>query len=36
MVAMLGLLGLHIFEPARVNIDDLGEEHLHRLLRVAG
>jgi hypothetical protein len=35
-VAMLGLLGLRIFEATAVNIGDLGEEHGHRVLRVCG
>jgi len=33
---MLGLLGLRIFEATGSNIDDLGEEHGHRVLRVRG
>jgi integrase/recombinase XerD len=33
---MLGLLGLRIFEACRSDIDDLGEEHGHRVLRVHG
>jgi integrase/recombinase XerD len=33
---MLGLLGLRIFEATSANIDDLGEEHGHRVLRVCG
>jgi integrase/recombinase XerD len=36
LVAMLGLLGLRIFEAAGANIADLGEEHGHRVLRVRG
>src|SRR5918992_172204 len=36
LVAMLGLLGLRIFEATRADIDDLGEEHGHRVLRVVG
>jgi integrase len=36
LVAMLGLLGLRIFEAAGANISDLGEEHGHRVLRVCG
>jgi integrase/recombinase XerD len=36
LVAMLGLLGLRIFEACGANIDDLGEEHGHRVLRVHG
>jgi integrase/recombinase XerD len=35
-VAMLGLLGLRIFEATGANIGDLGEEHGHRVLRVCG
>jgi site-specific recombinase XerD len=33
---MLLLLGLQIFEATGSNIDDLGEEHGHRVLRVRG
>jgi integrase/recombinase XerD len=33
-VAMLGLLGLRIFEATAADIADLGEEHGHRVLRV--
>ena len=36
LVAMLGLLGLRIFEATSADIDDLGEEHGHRVLRVCG
>jgi integrase/recombinase XerD len=36
LVAMLGLLGLRIFEATAANITDLGEEHGHRVLRVTG
>jgi integrase len=36
LIAMLGLLGLRIFEACGANIDDLGEEHGHRVLRVRG
>ena len=36
LVAMLGLLGLRIFEACGSTIDDLGEEHGHRVLRVRG
>jgi site-specific recombinase XerD len=36
LVTMLGLLGLRIFEATGSNIDDLGEEHGHRVLRVRG
>ncbi len=36
LVAMLGLLGLRIFEACAANISDLGEEHGHRVLKVRG
>ncbi len=36
LVTMLGLLGLRIFEATGSNIQDLGEEHGHRVLRVHG
>src|SRR5450759_1107307 len=36
LVAMLGLLGLRIFEACGANIEDLGEEHGHRVLKVPG
>ena len=36
LVCPLGLLGLRIFEATDLNIADLGEEHGHRVLRVAG
>jgi integrase/recombinase XerD len=36
LVTMLGLLGLRIFEATGSDIDDLGEEHGHRVLRVQG
>ena len=36
LVAMLGLLGLRIFEATGAAIADLGEEHGHRVLRVCG
>ena len=36
LVAMLGLLGLRIFEATSADINDLGEEHGHRGLRVIG
>jgi integrase len=36
LVAMLGLLGLRIFEATGSNICDLGEEHGHRVVRVLG
>ena len=35
-IAMLGLLGLRVFEAYGANIDDLGEEHGHRVLKVRG
>ncbi len=34
LVAMLGLLGLRIFDACGANIEDLGEEHGHRVLKV--
>jgi len=36
LVALLGLLGLRIFEACAASINDLGEEHGHRVLRVRG
>ena len=36
LAAMLGLLGLRIFEATGADIGDLGEEHGHRVLRVCG
>src|SRR4051794_32878896 len=36
LVTMLGLLGLRIFEATGSNINDLGEEHGPRVLRVRG
>jgi integrase/recombinase XerD len=36
LIALLGLLGLRIFEACGANIGDLGEEHSHRVLRVRG
>src|SRR5690242_20906238 len=36
LVAMLGLLGLRIFEATSADIADLSEEHGHRVLRVCG
>ena len=36
LVAMLGLLGVRIFEATGADIADLGEEHGHRVLRVCG
>src|SRR3954466_12549461 len=36
LIAMLGLLGLRIFEACRASVGDLGEEHGHRVLKVRG
>jgi integrase/recombinase XerD len=36
LVCLLGLLGLRIFEACGANIEDLGEEHGHRVLTVRG
>jgi site-specific recombinase XerD len=36
LAAMLGLLGLRIFEATDTDIADLSEEHGHRVLRVCG
>ena len=36
LVAMLGLLGLRIFEATSANIADIGEEHGHRVLLARG
>jgi integrase/recombinase XerD len=36
LVAMLGLLGLRIFDATSADIAGLGEEHGHRVLRVCG
>ena len=36
LVAMLGLLGLRIFEATGTSIEDLSEVHGHRVLRVHG
>ncbi|WP_236718193.1 tyrosine-type recombinase/integrase [Actinoplanes sp. TFC3] len=36
MIALLGLLGLRVFEACGANIVDLGEEHGHRVLKVRG
>jgi integrase/recombinase XerD len=36
LVVMLGRLGLRIFEATGADIDDLGGEHGHRVLRVVG
>jgi integrase/recombinase XerD len=33
---MLGLLGLRIFEACGATIDNLGEEHGHRVLKIRG
>ncbi|AGL16142.1 phage integrase family protein [Actinoplanes sp. N902-109] len=34
LIALLGLLGLRIFEACGASIADLGEEHGHRVLKV--
>jgi integrase/recombinase XerD len=36
LVCLLGLLGLRVFEATGTNLNDLGEEHGHRVLRVRG
>jgi len=36
LIAMLGLLGLRIFEVCGASIGDLGDEHGHRVLKVRG
>jgi site-specific recombinase XerD len=36
LIAMLGLLGLRIFEACKANVGDLTEEHGHRVLCVCG
>jgi integrase/recombinase XerD len=36
LIAVLGLLGLRIFEACGANIDNLGEEHGHRVLKIRG
>jgi integrase/recombinase XerD len=36
LVAMLGLLGLRIFEATGADVADLGEEHGHRVLHMCG
>jgi site-specific recombinase XerD len=36
LVCLLGLLGLRIFEACGANLEDLGEEHGHRVLTVRG
>jgi len=36
LICLLGLLGLRIFEACGVDVEDLREEHGHRVLRVLG
>ena len=36
LIAMLGLLGLRIFEACGASVGDLGEEHGHRVLKIRG
>jgi hypothetical protein len=36
LIAMLGLLGLPIFEACGASIDNLSEEHGHRVLKDRG
>ena len=36
LVAILGLLGLRVFEACGSDVADLGEEHGHRVLRMVG
>jgi integrase/recombinase XerD len=36
LIAMLGLLGLRIFEACGASRGDLGEEHGHRMLKTCG
>jgi integrase/recombinase XerD len=36
LVCLLGLLGLRVFEATGTNLNDLGEEHGHRVLRIRG
>lgn len=36
LIAMLGLLGLRIFEACGANINNLGEEHGHRVMKIRG
>src|SRR3954470_16787277 len=36
LIALVGLLGLRIFETCAASISDLGDEHGHRVLRVRG
>ena len=36
LIAILALLALRIFEAVRADIDDVGDEHVYRVLRVIG
>jgi site-specific recombinase XerD len=36
LVCVLGLLGLRVFEATGISVNDLGEEHGHRVVRVDG
>lgn len=36
LVCLLGLLGLRVFEATGISLNDLGEEHGHRVVRVRG
>jgi site-specific recombinase XerD len=36
LVCLLGLLGLRVFEATGISLEDLGEEHGHRVVRVRG
>ncbi|MFD9740561.1 hypothetical protein [Umezawaea sp. NPDC059074] len=36
LVAMLGLLGLRVLEAGQADVEDVGEEHGHRVLLVHG
>ena len=36
LIAMLGLLGLRVFEACGASVGDLGEEHGHRVLKARG
>ena len=36
LVCLLGLLGLRVFEATGISLNDLGEEHGHRVVRVHG
>ncbi len=36
LVAMLGPLGLRVFKACSASVDDIGEDHGHRVLRVLG